>query len=284
MIQLTIRNLKIFFRDKSSVFFSLLSVLIIIGLYVLFLGDMLVKNMTEIVNARFLMDSWIMAGVLGITSITTTMGAFGIMVDDKYRKISKDFFTAPVKKSTLAGGYILSTFVIGVIMCIISMILGEIYIVASGGEFLPFEAVLKSFGLILLSVISSSSMVFFAVSFFKSQNAFTTASTVIGTLIGFLTGIYIPVGSLPASVQFFVKIFPVAHSASLFRQVFMEYPLSVAFLGAPAERINSFKYDLGVVFKFGPHTVSPFESIVVLILTALLFYGLAIINMSRKKK
>lgn len=36
MINLAVRNLKIFFRDKSSVFFSFLSVIIIIGLYVLF--------------------------------------------------------------------------------------------------------------------------------------------------------------------------------------------------------------------------------------------------------
>ncbi len=33
------RNLKLFFRDKSAVFFSLLAVFIIIGLYRFFLGD-----------------------------------------------------------------------------------------------------------------------------------------------------------------------------------------------------------------------------------------------------
>ncbi|GEM_PF-3728171 len=44
---------------------------------------MMVKGMTGIENARFLMDSWIMAGLLGITSMTTTMGAFGVMVDKK---------------------------------------------------------------------------------------------------------------------------------------------------------------------------------------------------------
>jgi len=215
MIQLAIRNLKIFFRDKSAVFFSLLAVFIIIGLYVLFLGDMFEKEMSQIEDARFLMDSWIMAGLLGITSITTTMGAFGIMVNDKYRKISKDFYTAPIRKSTLAGGYIISTFVIGVIMCIITLVLAEIYIVSSGGKILPVLAIIKIFGLILISVISSSSMVFFAVSFFNSQNAFASACTVIGTLIGFLTGIYIPIGSLPNAVQIIVKIFPVSHSAAL---------------------------------------------------------------------
>lgn len=284
MIQLTKRNLRIFFRDKSAVFFSLLSVLIIIGLYVLFLGDMLVRSMPDIENARFLMDSWIMAGVLGITSITTTMGAFGIMVDDKCKKISKDFYTAPVKRSTLAGGYILSTFVIGVVMCLITLLLAELYIVFSGGNFLPFSALLKTLGLMLISVISSSSMVFFAVSFFNSQNAFSTASTVIGTLIGFLTGIYIPVGSLPESVQLAVKVFPVAHAASLFRQVFMAAPMADAFRDAPPQAVANFEESLGVVFYFGDTAVKPLYSILFLIAATVLFYSLAIFNISRKKK
>lgn len=284
MIQLTKRTLRIFFRDKSAVFFSLLSVLIIIGLYVLFLGDMLVRSMPDIENARFLMDSWIMAGVLGITSITTTMGAFGIMVDDKCKKISKDFYTAPVKRSTLAGGYILSTFVIGVVMCLITLLLAELYIVFSGGNFLPFSALLKTLGLMLISVISSSSMVFFAVSFFNSQNAFSTASTVIGTLIGFLTGIYIPVGSLPESVQLAVKVFPVAHAASLFRQVFMAAPMADAFRDAPPQAVANFEESLGVVFYFGDTAVKPLYSILFLIAATVLFYSLAIFNISRKKK
>ncbi|MCE2347505.1 ABC transporter permease, partial [Streptococcus thermophilus] len=33
------RNLKIYFRDKASVFFSMLSVIIIFALYILFIGD-----------------------------------------------------------------------------------------------------------------------------------------------------------------------------------------------------------------------------------------------------
>ena len=43
-LQLCRRNLLLFFRDKSAVFFSLLSVFIIIGLYALFLGDVVVAS------------------------------------------------------------------------------------------------------------------------------------------------------------------------------------------------------------------------------------------------
>ena len=39
MISFVSRNLKVFFRDKTAVFFSLLAVLIVLGLYIFFLGD-----------------------------------------------------------------------------------------------------------------------------------------------------------------------------------------------------------------------------------------------------
>ncbi|WP_242850114.1 ABC transporter permease, partial [Clostridium polynesiense] len=211
------RNLKIFFREKSSVFFSLLGVFIIIGLYVLFLGDTFVRGMENVPGIRFLMDSWIMAGLLAVTSITTTMGAYGAMVDDKTSKRIKDFNAAPIKRYKIAGGYVLSSYIIGVIMSFLTFILAEIYIVSSGGELLSAVEMAQASGLILLNVLSSSAMIFFIVSFFNSNSAFSTASTVIGTLIGFLTGIYIPMGSLPESVQTVIKLFPVSHGGVLFR-------------------------------------------------------------------
>jgi len=284
MISIARRNLKIFFRDRTAVFFSLLGVIIIIGLYVLFLGDMMLKGLSDIENARFLMDSWIMAGMLAATSITTTMGAFGVMVDDRSNKALKDFSSSPLRRSSLTGGYILSSFAIGVVMSVVAFIFAEIYIIAYGGKILPFIAIIKVFGCILLSVLASSAMVYFIVSFFKSQSAFATASTVIGTLIGFLTGIYIPVGSLPGAVQMIVKVFPVSHAGSLFRQIMMESPIKESFGGAQADVVLDFKNSFGVVFSFGNHTVTWIENIIVLVATVVIFYGLSILNLSRKSK
>src|SRR5690606_28948098 len=101
------------------------------------------------------------------------------------------------------------------------------------GELLSLEAFLKVVGLTILTVLYSSFMMFFMVSFFKSNNAFATASTVIGTLIGFLTGVYIPIGELPGSVQTVVKIFPPSHSAVLLRKIMMEEAQKISFAGAP---------------------------------------------------
>jgi multidrug/hemolysin transport system permease protein len=286
MTGFAIRNLKIFFKDRSSVFFSLLAVFIIIGLYVLFLGNLWTNNFgSEAVGVRFLMDSWIMAGLLAVTSVTTTMGAFGIMVEDRAQKIVKDFYASPIPKSSIVGGYILSAFLIGIIMSAITAALAEIYIVADGGKIMGWLTLLKVLALILLSTLANSSLVLFLVSFFSSTNAFATASTIIGTLIGFLTGIYLPIGNLPSSVQWAVKLFPVSHSAALFRQVMMETPMSVTFKGVPTEMVTSFEQFAGVRCWFGGDTaITPLTSILVLILTAVVFYSLALMNISRKMR
>ena len=283
MFNLAQRNLRLFFRDKSTVFFSLLAVFIIIGLYVLFLGDTIAKDMTEIKDARFLMDSWIMGGLLAVTSVTTTLGAFGTMVEDRAKGNAKDFYASPIKRYEIAGGYVISSFMVGIIMCVVTFVLAEIYIVANGGELLPVHGIVKVFGIILLSVLSSSAMVFFLVSFFSSTNAFATASTVIGTLIGFLTGIYIPIGNLPDAVQLIVKIFPVTHAGVLFRQVFMNEPLETAFGDLPANAGASFREELGIILKFGDQTFQAGGHILVLVGVTVIFFGLAVWNISRKK-
>lgn len=283
MIAFAVRNLRIFFRDRAAVFFSLLAVFIIIGLYALFLSDVWTAELEGFTGVRYMMDSWIMAGLLAVTSVTTTMGAFGVMVEDRSKKIYKDFSVTPVRRGSLAGGYVISAVTIGIIMGVITLILAELYIVSGGGELLDAGAMLKTLGMIVFSTIANTSMVLLIVSFFKSANAYATACTVIGTLIGFLTGIYMSVGNLPEGVQWVVKCFPPSHSALLFRRIMMEAPVSQSFSGAPAEVTDGFMHQMGVVFDFGGTDASPWVSVAVLAVSAAVFYALSVYVMSRKK-
>jgi multidrug/hemolysin transport system permease protein len=278
------RNLLLFFRDKSSVFFSLLGVMVIIGLYVLFLGDLLIESMEGTKGARFLMDSWIMAGLLAVTPITTVLGAMGTMIVDKKYKIYKDFSASPIKRSSLAGGYIISGFIISLILTLVTFVLAEGYIIMNGGELLTIQALIKVLGLIILTVLSSSFMMFFMVSCFKSVNEFSTASTVIGTLIGFLTGVYIPIGNLPESVQVVVKIFPPSHAGVLFRKVMMEQAEKVVFAGAPASVVKEFQLTLGETFTVGGKELGSITSILYILAVIALFFVLTMRQITRKVK
>lgn len=284
MIQFAKRNLLVFFKDRSAVFFSLLASFIIIGLYVLFLGDAWKTSLEEIEDPGILMNNWVMAGLLATTSVTTTIGAFGTMVNDKARKISKDFYSSPIKRNSLAGGYVISSFIIGLIMSIVTLILAEIYIVAEGGTFLDFEKLIKVILILLLADFVNTAMVFFITTFFESNNAFSTASTVIGTLIGFITGIYLPIGQLPEGVQWVIKLFPTSHAAVLLRQIMMDESMSQGFKNIPKEYVVDFKETMGVYFKFGEHKVSNIESVAMLLVVGAVFFGLAVVNISRKKR
>ena len=226
------------------------------------------------------MDCVTMAGLVGVTSVSTTMGVFGIMISDKIQKVTKDFYSSPIKKQKIAGGYILSAFLVGTLMSLIALLIAQIYIVANGGSILSWVLMLKVLGLILLAVFLNTAIVLFIASFFKSINAFSTASTVVGTLIGFLTGIYLPIGMLPDAVQWIIKLFPVSHAAALIRQV-METDL---LKDIPTEIADGFSEYMGVTFKFGSHVLTANESILILTAAAALFYGLPIYNVSRKQK
>lgn len=283
MISFFIRNLKLFFKDKASVLFSLLAVFIIIGLYALFLGDVWTRSL-GFEGARDVMDNWIVAGLLAVTSITTTMGAYGTMVEDKAKKINKDFIASPLKKSSVVGGYILSAYTVGIVMLVITLILGEIYVVANGGTLLPFVTLLEVLGIMLFCTLASSSMILFMVSFFSSSNAFATASAIIGTVIGFLTGIYLPIGELPEAMQWAVKLFPVSHSASLLRQKFMQAPIEKHLAGAGAEVIEELSTELGMTYTFGNTVLPEYASYLILAGTALLFFGLSVLVLSKKRK
>ena len=284
MLNLIIRNLKIFFRDRTAVFFSLLGAFIVFGLYILFLGNVTAESISGLENGRFLIDSWLVAGLLGVTSLTTTLGAFGIIVNDRTNNIIKDFKSSPLSQRSLVESYILSSFLIGTIMSIITLIIGELYIFISGGAFLPLSSLIEILGIMILSVLASSAIVFLIVSFLNTQSAFSTVSISIGTLSGFITAIYVPMGVLPSSIQFLVKLFPISYAASLFRQAFMAVPTEKVFENASASQIVEFNKEMGVEIFFGSHYVTPLECVFILLVTIIIFYLLGLLVFSRKKK
>ena len=90
-------------------------------------------------------------------------------------------------------------------------------------------------GAMLLSVLSSSTLLVFAVSFMNSEGAFTGMNVIIGTVTGFLIGAYIPVSSFPEAVRYVTLFVPGSYSAALFRSCFMDGALQAIGEGASLE-------------------------------------------------
>ncbi len=279
---LALRHLKLYFRDKATVFFSLLSVFIIIGLYVLFLGD-LVSN-DEIEGYRTMMDQWIMAGVIAVSGFTTTLGAYGILVDDKAKKLERDFVVSPISPTIRVLGHALGSVIIGLFMSIVTLVFAQIYILIYGGPLLDIIVLIKLIGLMLLNVLTASSIIFFIILFIKTTNAFSIISTIVGTLIGFLMGIYVPIGNLPDPVKIVIMLFPPSHSGVLFRSVMMEESMGKVFANAPIEELTNLQEFLGVKYFINGNVLPNFVSLLVLIATLIVFFIASVLTLRFKKQ
>ncbi len=285
MIGMLKRNLRIYFRDKSAVFFSLFGALLIIALYVLFLGDTMLESIEydNVSGLAFIMNSWVMGGLIAAATMTTGMGAYGVMVNDEANKNYQDFYASPIKKSKIIGAYLLDSICISTIMTSISFILAEVYIVANDGEWLSLLQFLQVFGVILLTVLSSSAIVCFICTFLKSSQAYSGCSILIGSTIGFLVGAYIPIGDLPKAVQNVLSFLPFTHAAALLRQILTKVPIETGFVNAPPEIIDRFKEQLGITIKIGDTVCNTAVQLGIIGGTALLFYLLSLLRISRRR-
>jgi multidrug/hemolysin transport system permease protein len=280
MKQLIKRHLLMFFRDKANVFFSLLAVIIIIMLYVTFLGNTVVDSLVSSFGvSRKLADataaSLTLAGMISMAAVTTCLGALSIYVADKSRAM-KDFRTTPFSKSKITISYILSSSIAGLILTFVSLFMCLGFIIAKGGV-VPN---LQDWGMLLfatvLSVMCGNAMVYLIVCFVNSSNAFASLSTVLGTMIGFIMGIYMPIGILPSGIQWVVRCFPMSHSASMFKQILADPNIDKVFERVPIEAKEEYRELYGVVLYYGEFEASFWFSAAVLAVTTVVCYGLAL--------
>jgi len=114
------RNLLNYIYDPSSVFFSFLSVFILIGVYGIFLGTFQVQEVENAVGTipgvDWLVTSWLIAGLLTVSSFTVPLSILSNMVIDLEKRVFDDFLVAPIKRSSIVFGYAISAIIIGIIM------------------------------------------------------------------------------------------------------------------------------------------------------------------------
>lgn len=290
MRKLIYRNINLYFRDKTSVFFSLVGALILILVYVLFLSGNQLDSVRQQVggvikeeNLSYLINSWILAGILSITTLTSTLGALGFMVSDKENKILRDFKSSPISMSTYPTAGVISAFIIGVIISTIVFIIYGLYIFINTGYYFSLSIILKTIGLIFLSSMMNASLMGLLVSFISTNSAFSAVSLIIGTSIGFINGMYIPIGQLSNTMQKILKVLPFSHIASLFRQVLMKRSIDITFSGLPQTVVDTYTNTLGVVLNWKNQAISINLSIAFITIVFIVSLVLFFINFRRKK-
>lgn len=274
------RNFLCFFRDRSAVMFSLMTVFIVILLYLLFLRDMLIIDGSE--GMPELMDAWVLAGLLGIVSVTVSAGSLQTMIEDKTSSRYRDFMMTSMSSYRIAMGYILSTFAVGMTMSMITLIISVIYLSVTSCP-VSVEGILMSVVFMVPSALSGSVIIYAVTSFLKSTAAYSGFFTIISVLIGFLAGIYMPMGTMPELMQIIGTLVPATHMAAIFRYYLSGDALDSVFSGADPAVLSEFEADMGYTLSLGGFEFSILTSLIYVLLVSAVFFLIAVYSVRKNR-
>ncbi|MDF2541290.1 MAG: type transporter [Herbinix sp.] len=295
IMKLVKRNILVYTRDRANIFFSLLSVIIIIGLMVLFLGNMNIDNVVYMLqdfgerdsildreNAKNLIMLWSIAGIVVVNSVTVTLAMVGIMVEDEARNRLASFFVAPVNRGLLAVGYMAAAVIVGIVMCVLTVIISDVILWAAGGSLLSVHQLTSILLYIIINVFTFSGLGLLLAAFIHTTSAFAGLSTIIGTLVGFLSAIYLPMGALPEKVQAVLKSLPMLHGSAMMREVFTREAIKTTFTNCPEEFIEGYKEYMGIALKWNDTTINNSISVAFLVISGIVFIGISAFILNNK--
>ena len=281
MFELISRNRKVYTRDRLAFFMSFLSVIILILVYQVFLGQIQIDAVKEALASDTassdtikMVNYWLISGLTTIISMTSTLGAFGVMVSDKEKKLSEDFKVSPISNFKVELSYAIFAILFGIILTMFSCVFA-IGIFNGFASLLDYSAkdYLTIFGIISLSTVLSASIILPILTFIQTSSAFTTLSTIVGTFIGFISGVYLSIGSVGETLQQVMTWFPMTQVNALLKQVLMKNSIAQVFNDAPSSVINEYKESYGVILQnaSGNHLSNQFMLVYISIIIVALF-------------
>lgn len=262
LYHLTLRHTVLFFKDKGRFLTALITPIVLIVLYMTFLGtiyhdslDSIVKyfNVSQNTIDAFV-NGYLFSSLLAVSCVTVSFCSNMIMVQDKADHKIKDLLIAPVSKTTLALSYFISTLLITMInitalfACFI--VLGTSYFV------LPVKDILYCLLDIFLLTLFGASLSSIINYFLTTQGQISAVSSVVSAEYGFLCGAYMPISQFTPAVRTFIKFLPGTYGTSLIRNHLLKSLFLKLGTKVPVNVMNEIHQNFDISFKLMGHTVT----------------------------
>ena len=290
MMYLTLRNIKLYFKDKMTFLVSLITPLILLVLFIAFLKSTYEDSILSIIKGfdldQSLIDAftggWLFSSVLATSCITIAFCS-GMMVIDKINRANIDFMVSPVKKSTLQLSYVLANLFSTFIITFVLLIVGLIYLACVGFYITFVDILLIVFGIIITSLFGTilANIIW---TFTHSQGVVSGVCTLVSALYGFICGAYMPIRTMGQGMQYFVSLLPGTYATVLFRQGFLNSVLNRMRETLPQGMINGIASGFDVKMSFFGHDVSTLALILVISISTIVLLGVFLFINKFKKK
>ena len=257
IIALWFRNIKIFARNRVQLIFT-----IIMPFFFLYVFSAIFKN-DSIKNPV----NYMLAGIVITTVFQTSLTIATSTIEDIVSGFMKEVLVSPVKRIQIAAGQLLSAATIATLQGIIILFIGYFIGLKFNSWITPFAVI----GVMIVVGLVFSGLGLFLAALVKNSQTFQIVVTAITMPLTFLCGAYIPLSLLPKVLQYVAYLNPMTYTTAFFRTIILE-KTSLTTDQLIAEQL---------AFKIGGFVITPFISMVIVLIFGLVFLLLSTSVFSR---
>ena len=220
------RNTKLYFKDKGMFFASLITPVILLVLYGTFLSNVYEESFLSALEAAGAtvpdkliggcVGGELVSSLLAVSCVTVAFCSNLLMVQDKITGARQDLTIAPMKPSTLALSYYLSTLLSTLLICFVATGICLGYLAYVGWYLTAGDVAALLLDVVLLALFGTA--LSSCVNFFLSTNGQASAvGTTISAGYGFICGAYMPISQFSDGLQKVISFLPGTYGTSLLR-------------------------------------------------------------------
>lgn len=289
------RNIKLYFRDKGMFFSSLITPIILLILFVTFLGSIYRDSFASALSAAginadaVLIDGCVggqlISSLLAVTCITVAFCSNLIMIKDKTSGARRDLTVSPLHLSTLGFSYYLAALISTLIINLTAAAVSLAYLAFVGWYLSAADVLLLILDIFLLTMFGTalSSCVNF---FLSSDGQASAVGTIVSAGYGFICGAYMPVSNFSPALQKILSFLPGTYGTVLLRNHAMRGAFrQMTKDGIPQEIIEKICDSVDCNLYFFGEKVSVSAMYMILCASILLFIGIYIaVNLIKEKR
>ena len=228
------RNLLLFFKDWQSILFSLLTSIIVLVLYLLFLKGTFVSamqsameqypgsaSMVSETDIDMFANLLLLTGILGSAMISVPFSCITTLVRDRASKVDYDILATPLKRGQIIFAYFVSAVLSSTLLTGFILAIGLVGISLQGDTHLNGIQLVKAFAVVALGSISASAIFMIIGLFFKTVSACEAFFGILSAASGFVIGAYIPISQFSNGVQTVCNLFPASQITIMLRNILL---------------------------------------------------------------
>lgn len=288
------RNCRLFFRDKGMFFSSLITPIILLVLYVTFLGNVYRDSFTGALPEGFVIEDALLnatvggqliSSLLAVCCVTVAFCSNLLMVQDRVSGARRDLAVSPVRPSTIAVAYFCASALATLLISLTALAVCLLYLAMAGWLLRAGDVLFMLLDVALLTLfgVALSSCVNFPL---RTQGQGSAVGTIVSAGYGFLCGAYMPISNFSSGLQKVLSFLPGTYGTSLLRNHALAGAYrEMARVGFPAEVIEAIRNSIDCNLYFFGRSVSIGGMYAVLVGATLLLVGLyVLLNAVRRER